>query len=646
MPTRYFSRPLLFYALSLGTSTLLFAAAATSPATAQIRTIDIPTVVISADQIPLNSDRVGASVTVLSGPALREKNLQTLGDALRSVPGVEVDSSGGRGSLTVVRIRGGEARHTMVLIDGIEVNQLGFPGFNFADLTLDDVERVEVLRGPQSGIYGANAQAGVISIVTLSGRGLKRPTAMAKIEGGSMATASGSAAVRGAAGPFYGAVSVSAYGTGGYNVSRAGSERDGSRAFTGTGKFGFDVTPDINIEGVVRHTDRDVDIDRQNFATGLLTDSNSKNQYRSTAARIGATFTLFSGHWVQSVNAKLFDEQSRASTNGVTTFGADGQRTNLDSKSVFSFASNVFGGEKHTAVVLFDRRNERYRQISGVSPFDKVRNSLAGEYILDLPTNTTLSGALRKDWNSAFADVTTWRGAISQRFPAIMSRLHASAGKGVTDPDVFQLFGSSFNLPNPGLQPESSVGWDTGVEQTWFGGRVVTDVTYFSTNFTDKIELIVTRTAPGFIYRNGTGAAVRRGFEVSQVVQWLDWLSTTLTYTYTHALDSTELQEVRRPPHAAAFEVTAFSPDRRTRGTVRLAYNGIREDLFFGPGGPPRVDLPAYALVRATVSHDLTPWATFYVRGENIFNKRYEDVLSFRAPGAAVFAGLKLRTPD
>ena len=116
--------------------------------------------------------RVGAAVTVIRGDDLRERGVPTVADALRSVPGVTIAQSGGRGTLTTVMIRGSDPRHVMVIIDGIEVNQLGFPGFDFADLPTDDIERIEVVRGPQSGIYGANAQSGVISIITRAGKGL------------------------------------------------------------------------------------------------------------------------------------------------------------------------------------------------------------------------------------------------------------------------------------------------------------------------------------------------------------------------------------------------------------------------------------------------------------------------------------------
>jgi vitamin B12 transporter len=611
----------------------------------------LPGIVVFADQAPTEAPRVGASVTVLAGEELRAKNIPTVADALRSVPGVSVAQSGGRGTLTTVSIRGSDARNVLVLIDGIEVNQLGFPGFDFADLPTDDIERIEVIRGPQSGIYGSNAHAGVVAIVTRSGKGLAKPVVEGKIEGGSRATLGGYANVRGAAGPFYGSATFSDYSTRGYNIARFGSEADGSRANVFTAKGGVDLTPYLNVEGVVRHTERKTETDPQDFnfgspTSGFVVDGQGGTQYKSTAGRLGSTLTLFDGRWIQTANVKTFDEHTRGFGDARffgTAFGADGMRTTVDYKSTVKLDTNVAGGEQHTISILTDNRREDYVQTSSPTHYIKERTGLAGEYVLDLPTNTTLSSAVRQDWNSAFQDVTTWRFAASQRFPAFGTRLHASTGKGVTDPDVFQLFGSTFNLPNPGLSPEQSVGWDAGVEQSFFERRVVTDVTFFETEFTNKIELTFDPARRGFIYVNGTGAAHRRGVETSATVQWLDWLTTTATYTFTHAETSAGDPEVRRPPHSASFEATARFLDNRAKATFGVVYNSVRKDFFFGATGTTLVDLPGATVARASLSYDVTPSATIFARAENLFDKRYEEVFSYRAPPFGAYAGLKVR---
>jgi vitamin B12 transporter len=608
----------------------------------------IPAIVIYANQVPIEASKVGAAVTVLSGEALRGQNVQTVAQALRQVPGVAVSQSGGRGQFTEVRIRGAEANHLLVLLDGIEINEMGDGGFDFADMPVDDIERIEVIRGPMSGLYGANAHAGVISIVTLSGRGLKRPIAGAKLETGSRQTYSGSVNMRGAAGPFYGSVTVTDYETKGYNISRFGAEPDGSRAFTFTAKGGIDFTDYFNVEGVIRHSARTAQSDPQDFLFGSPTygyviDGDAATKYTSTAGRAGATLRLFDGRWVQSANVKIFSERTRGLMDGAILFGADGMRTTFDYKSTILLDTNFAGGERHSLTVLADHRRQEYQPQFDPTHYAKDRTGLAGEYVLDLATDTTLSGAWRQDWNSDFADIFTWRYAVSQRFPATRTRLHASTGKGITDPNFFELFGSLFNLPNPGLVPEQSIGWDAGIEQGFFDNRVVVDVTYFSTEFRDKIELTFDPMLGGFIYVNGTGLARRRGVEVSSTFSPFDWLTATATYTYTHAKNSVGEPEVRRPPHSASFEATATFADRRARATLGVVYNGVRKDFFFAPTGTTLIDLPGATVVRAALSYDVTPWATVFVRAENLFNTHYEEVFSYRAPGFAAYAALKMR---
>jgi vitamin B12 transporter len=621
----------------------------------------LPELVVSADQVPLEAQKVGASVTVLKGEELRAKGYETVPEALRMVPGVSVTQSGGRGTVTEVRIRGAENNHLMVIIDGIEVNSVGDGGFDFADLPVDDIDRIEVLRGPQSGLYGANAHAGVISIVTLSGKGLLRPVVEAKLEGGSFNTRKSVFSFRGSGGPAYAALTFSDYTSKGYNISRFGSERDGSRSTTVSAKAGVDVTPNLNVEGVFRLTDRAVNTDPQDFncvfdpmtftcppvnptTYGLVVDGNDRTTFKSTAGRFGATYTLFDGAWVQSANVKRYDDRLRGYSEGFLLFGADGTRMMYDYKSVFRANTAALGGMGHTLSILVDNRQDNYLSVTDGLQYKKERTGLAGEYILDLlATHTTISTALRHDWNTGFADVTTWRVAVSQRFPGFGTRFHASAGKGVTDPTVSELFGSTFNLPNPGLVSESSIGWDAGIEQTFAGGRFVGDVTYFSAEFQDKIELTFDLARGGFVYVNGNGVASRRGVETTGTFKVAEWLWLTGTYTYTDAKNSLGAPEVRRPPHSASFEATARFLDNRGKATLGIVYNGTRKDFFFQAAGTSVVDLPGATVVRGFVSYDVTPWSTVFVRAENLFNVQYEEILSYRMPGFAAYAGVKVR---
>ncbi len=165
--------------------------------------------VFGASNVPLEAPRVGSAVTVITAEDIANQGAASVPDVLRLVPGVAVNQSGGRGALTQTRVRGAESNQVLVVVDGIPINDVNSGDADLANLPVDSIARIEVIRGPQSGIWGPNAQAGVISITTKSGRGLAKPELTARLEGGSYGTLQGSASVRGAQGPFHAAISIS-----------------------------------------------------------------------------------------------------------------------------------------------------------------------------------------------------------------------------------------------------------------------------------------------------------------------------------------------------------------------------------------------------------------------------------------------------
>ena len=207
--------------------------------------------VVSPSLVPIEASKTGSSVTAMSGEEARASGFSQLSDVMRTFPGMHVNQSGARGSLTQFRVRGAEANHLLVMIDGVPANAVGDGEYNFADIPLDDIDRIELLRGPQSGLYGANAHSGVLTVVTKSGRGQK-PEFNARVEGGTQRSSEGSASARGSAGPVYGAVTTSYATTNGFNIARDGSENDGAKRIAVTGKAGIDFSPNFNVEGFVR----------------------------------------------------------------------------------------------------------------------------------------------------------------------------------------------------------------------------------------------------------------------------------------------------------------------------------------------------------------------------------------------------------
>jgi vitamin B12 transporter len=623
-------------------------------------------IVVSPSLQPIEASKVGSSVTAMSGEEARNSGFSQLSDVMRTFPGMHVSQLGTRGTLTQFRVRGTEGNHLLVMIDGVPANAIGDGEYNFADFAMEDIERIELLRGPQSGIYGANAHSGVLTIVTKSGRGLARPEYSARVEGGTQRSAEASVSARGAAGPVYGAITATHATTEGFNIARTGTEADGARRTVVTAKGGIDFTPNFNVEGFVRHNRRFADTDPTNFATGLITDrAFDSSAFDETLARVEGTLKLFDDRWIQSVKATSSRQITTAHTGDLGMFAPPfglsfrslGTAETLSYKSALLLDSSIAGGEKHRLTFFTENRREEFSYFNPGSLFGgnaafwqegRARNStgVAGEYVLDLlATGTTISSAVRQDFNDPFKDEFTYRFSGSQKIAPIGGRLHASIGRGVTNPSFFELYGfTPLNfVGNPALVPESSVGWDAGYEQTFWNGRVVLDVTYFSSRLQNEITTVF---LPNFTstVRNLTGTSTREGVEATAKFRPVDWLLLSGNYTYTDSKDDLGVQEIRRPRHSGSASATAFFDGGRGKATVNFVYNGNMTDRFFGPLGTQTVVLDAYTLLGGMISYDVTKWSTVYLRAENVFDRRYEEVFSYRSAGAAVYAGLKVKS--
>lgn len=628
--------------LTLGLALVGFHAGA---ADAQSRTI--PSIVVNAHQVPIDAARTGVSVTVLQGDALRARGITTVADALRDVPGVGVTQSGGVGSLTQARIRGSDANHVLVLVDNVPMNRLDAGDFDFANFGIESVERIEVLRGPQSGLFGSAAQAGVISITTKSGRGLTRPVIEGWAEYGSRETRAGAASFQGAQGSVYGAVTVQNMKTEGYNIARTGTENDGSRATSLTSKFGVNISPHFNIEGMYRVVDRNVQYDQEAFpfTDPPVFDSFAFDTFQTTTGSVAGTVRLLDNRWIQRVSwSNLKDEYSSDFGFGLASlFKTLGTRERAEYRSSYTFDTPFLGGARNTVSAQADGEQEHFENNFGADK-SRERAGVTGEYLVDFPFGLTFSGAGRKDWNEDFADSETWRLAASQRFVETGTRLHASGGTGVTNPSFTEQFGTGFNfVGNPALRPEHSLGWDVGVEQVLFNGRLVVDTTYFTSDVTDQI-VAGTNSAGQQTAVNVAGVSHRSGVETSATLSLFHWLTVAANYTYLDATRSDGTPEPRRPPHSAGASATVLFLDGRGRFTTTYRYNGDMEDrAFISTPGPTRVSLPAYSLISAKLSYDISPSATAYLRAENVFDKQYEEVYSYRAPSFAVYGGLRVK---
>ncbi len=432
-------------------------------------------------------EQVGSAVTVVTAQDIERQQIQNAHDALRSLPGVSVGQQGTPGNLTVVRIRGAESRHTLVVIDGVEVNSGTDGFFDFSNLSTADIERIEVLRGPQSGLYGNSAIGGVISITTKSGRG---PLALSlKAEGGTQRTGSLTAQLSGGNQAAWGSVVVHGFNTAGFNTSALGGEDDATRIGSFAARGGFALSPNFRIEGIVREHNTHAEYDR-GFAQlykGFFAPADAPF-YGDARLRVGsvqATLDTLNKLWIHN----FYVQGSETLREDTTTSPLETNSTN--SKFGYKSTLEIAGAGlpfRHFLTGMIERRRETFEQPTfSKTVFERERDTLAaeirGEYFKSLFLNATV----RHDQNSTTEDFTTWHASGSYLVPGNVFRVHASIGTGVKYPSFGDLHGFFLQFaPNPNLRPEESTGYDFGVETKLLGGRAAIDVTYFHADLTQR----------------------------------------------------------------------------------------------------------------------------------------------------------------
>jgi vitamin B12 transporter len=603
------------------------------------------TIVVTGTARPVELGRLGRSATILSGEDIETRGLRFLGDALREVPGLAVSRQGSFGGLTAVRVRGAEANHVLVLVDGIEISSADTGEVDLSSLLALDVERVEVLRGPQSGLYGSNALAGVINVITR--RGGEGTSAWATVEGGSYETLEARAGGGIGDGTRHLAAAVAHRESEGFNISPNGDERDGDRNTSLHVRGGLAVIPALRLDATARYVLREADTDDFDFSggpnQGLSLDAPGFSDTTDWSLGGLAELTSLEGALVSTVTAARTETELEGG-GSFGDFGSETSRTKLGAKSTLGFEG---GGVAHAVTLFADHERETFlntEPFSSEQVPEQERTTLGVgiEYRVEIGERWSFAAAARRDDNDDFADADTWSVAGAFLAPETGTRLHASAGSGATNPTFFEQFGfdpGSF-VGNPDLTPEEALGWDAGVEQTLLGGRAILDVTYFDSTLEDEIVNVFPSV------ENETGESRRRGVEAALRARPAEGWDIAASYTWTDAEDPDGSLEVRRPEHMASLDVTRTLLAGRARLSAGLVHNGeMVDDDFRGGFTAVKSPVEAYTLVRIAGSFQVNESVELFARVENAFDQDYEEVIGYETPGAAAYVGVRLRSP-
>jgi vitamin B12 transporter len=615
--------------------------------------VALPQVIVSAGRTPVEQEKNGRAFTVVTGEELEQRQVRFVADALRQIPGFAVSRRGSYGGMTQVRVRGAEANQLLVMIDGVEVSETSTGEFDFGSLLVGEIDRIEVLRGPQSASFGSNAMAGVVNIITRRGE-RNGFSSTAKAETGTDGTGFGSVAVSGGAENYDLALSGAFRRNEGFNISDFGSEKDGDRNGTLNGKINVDLAPNLAVDGTLRFVDRESEVDPQDFTfgsptTGYVIDGlDDRTATQELFGSVGATYVALDGALTHRARF-TGSETQRDNYDQGTIASEEGSRTNATYQATYAFDTPGFLQAKHQITGGAEWEHERFLPSQLTSTLERNTHSLVAEYRGEFLDQFYLNAAARNDWNDRFEDATTFSLSGAWRIPNTQTRLHASVGSGVTNPTFYEQFGflpDTF-VGNPNLVPEESIGWDIGVEQGFFDRRLVLDVTYFNQNLTNEITTVF-GSAPDFFSSpiNRDGKSKRQGVEVSATVALWDNFSATASYTYTDATEQTlaggpRLREVRRPEHAGSISANYRFDEDRAQVFGEVVFNGKMIDNAFVPALPARVTLDSYTVINVGGSYKLNDHLEAYGRIENLLDEDYEEVFSYNAPGRTAFIGVK-----
>jgi len=547
-----------FAAASIGSALLIsqFAVANVFAEEKKNNESELQETVVTANRYETPTDEIGSSVTVISSKEIDQSKKTTIQEVIRNVPGLDVVQTGGPGGTTSVFMRGAEARHTLILMDGIELGDSSAASgeYNLAHLTTDNIERIEVLRGPQSTLYGSQAMGGVINIITKRGKG--KPAGFLSAEGGSYYTAKERAGVSGGTDLFNYSLGASRFDSGGFSQASekyGNVERDGYQNTAFNTKLGITPLSNLNIDFILNYNKNRLALDNSGGRGG--DDPNYFAWTEQFSFRSQTELSLFNDMWLQKLGVSYMDfdrdykndydathpssskyNKSASTYHGqsvkldwqhilnlhktnTVTFGVDRKEENMKSNSRYGADPISYSGEK-------------YISTTGVFFQDQVR-------LWDAWFTTA---GVRVDDNSQFGTQVTYRFTTAYDLKKTGTTFKGSYGTGFKAPTMFQLYDPRYGVNS--LRPETSSGWDVGVEQAIPAVKTVVGATYFYNDFSD----LIVYTYNSAKYYDNIAKARTQGVETFVTVKPLDCLTVKGSYTYTRAIDTNTGNDLPRRP--------------------------------------------------------------------------------------------------
>ena len=612
-------------------------------------TEEVDTIVVTASRSPIAKANLGSSTTVITREQIELRQARYVTELLRAVPGFVVSQVGTTGSQTQVRVRGAEANHVLVLIDGVRANDpASGDEFRWELLSTSNIERIEIIRGPQSSLWGSDALSAVVHVITQSGG--DRPGINAYAEGGSFNTVNGG--LNGATGgdSWSLAFGLERLDTDGTNISRSGSEDDESDMTTASISARLRPSENLTLQLGLRAVDAYSQFDPVDFfATGLPEDGDVATDSDRYYWNAGATFSTLDGRLSHQLYARYLETDNRNLADGVQNSSTASDR------KTFTYQSDIQLGENLLSLAIEHERTrfEQRGEIGFGDPNQRQQmsvNSLVADFQGRSIDRLTWLLSARYDDNSDFDSAVSGRLSLAYAVSST-TLVRANLGTGRKAPTFIERFGffpGQFT-GNPDLKPEKSKSFDLGIDRLLFDNAVEIQLAVYYQNLEDEIN--------GFVFdpdtflftaENIDGDSIRKGVEAAATFNLTENLSFGGSYTYTDSTENdssgNDVRELRRPRHSGSLNGSFRFQDERAKLTVVADYGGTSTDIFFPPFPlPPEiVSLESFWLLGLTASYDINKNTNIFVRANNLLDEDYEQVYGYRTPGRSAFLGVRL----
>ena len=605
---------------------------------------EIEEVLVSASLIPITASRSANAVTVIDRAQLRNRATVSLSNILRDVPGFSVSQVGVLGSQTQIRVRGAEANHLLVTIDGVEANDPSQGDeFSWGTLTASDIERIEIIRGPQSSLRGSDAVAGVVNIIT---RSAEKSSVGLFLESGSWATHHSGFNIGHKQGDFDIRFGLSHIESEGDNIARTGDENDGYRNTTYNIRSGLKLSDQIDISFAARESDGMNQFDADNDFDGLIEDQDRVSEFENSTMRFQGDYSSKDGTWQH----KILISQSK-SDNAAFADKAKGNVT-ASTKDQFQYiGSFTWDQGAQNIAALIEREKEDWMQRGEISwgvydpnqDRERDTDSVAVEYRTDINDHLTLAASARHDDNSEFDSAKTYRAEVIYQLTEAI-RLRSAVGTAVKNPTFTERFGFYTNfIGNPNLIPEELTSWELGADQLIMGGDLTLSLTIFDAELENEIDGFVYDPATfAYTSSNINGTSERKGAELSAVGNISESMSLSAAYTYTDSTGDDAVREVRRPRHIASLNL-GWQAAHNLHLNTNIQFTGEQTDVYFPPFPEPSqvVALSNHTLVNINLNYSATEKFEMYLKLENALNENYEEVFGYQTLGFGASLGLR-----